>query len=116
VFSGPGCAPDLRGRLFDPDQVDVAWCGDVTWIPTDEGWLYLASVIDLASRHLLGYSMGSHHDAGLVCDALDGAVATRGRRRMPDTIFHPDRGSKYSSAACISACQRLGLRRSMSRA
>ena len=42
----------------------MAWCGDVTYIPTDEGWLYLASVIDLASRHLLGYSMSSHHDAG----------------------------------------------------
>jgi putative transposase len=50
-------APDLLGRLFDPDRVDRAWCGDVTWIPTDEGWLYLASVIDLASRHLVGYSM-----------------------------------------------------------
>jgi len=85
-------APDLLGRLFDPDQPDVAWCGDVTYIPTDEGWLYLASVIDLASRHLLGYSMGTHHDAQLVCDALDTAVATRGRQRMPDTIFHTDRG------------------------
>jgi transposase InsO family protein len=63
-------APDLLGRLFDPAQPDVAWCGDVTYIPTDEGWLYLASVIDLASRHLLGYSMGVHHDAALVCDAL----------------------------------------------
>jgi putative transposase len=52
--------PDLLGRLFDPDQPDVAWCGDVTYIPTDEGWLYLASVIDLESRHLLGYSMGNH--------------------------------------------------------
>jgi hypothetical protein len=50
-------APDLLGRLFDPDQVDVAWCGDVTYVPTDEGWPYLASVIDLASRHLLGYAM-----------------------------------------------------------
>lgn len=107
-------APDLLGRLFDPERPDVAWCGDVTYIPTDEGWLYLASVLDLASRHLLGYSMGTHHDAALVVDALDAAVATRGRHRMPDTIFHSDRGSEYTSAACIDACTRLGLRRSMS--
>jgi putative transposase len=108
-------APDLLGRLFDPDQPDVAWCGDVTYIPTDEGWLYLASVIDLASRHLLGYAMGVHHDAGLVVGALNAAVATRGRRRMPDTIFHTDRGAEDTSGACIAACQRLGLRRSMGR-
>jgi putative transposase len=108
-------APDLLGRLFDPDQPDVAWCGDVTYIPTDEGWLYLASVIDLASRHLLGYAMGAHHDAGLVVGALNAAVATRGRRRMPDTIFHTDRGAEDTSGACIAACQRLGLRRSMGR-
>jgi putative transposase len=112
---GSAPAPDLLGRLFDPDQVDVAWCGDVTYIPTDEGWLYLASVIDLASRHLLGWSMSAHHDAALVCDALQAAVATRGRSPMPDTIFHTDRGAEYSSTACMVACQRLGLRRSMSR-
>jgi transposase InsO family protein len=108
-------APDLLGRLFDPDQVDVAWCGDVTYIPTDEGWLYLASVIDLASRHLLGYSMSTHHDATLVTDALGAAVATRGQQSMPDTIFHSDRGAEYTSSACIAACAQLGLRRSMSR-
>jgi putative transposase len=108
-------APDLLGRLFDPDQVDVAWCGDITYIPTEEGWLYLASVIDLASRHLLGYSMSAHHDATLVCDALQAAVATRGRSPMPDTILHTDRGAEYSSSACVQACQRLGLRRSMGR-
>jgi len=108
-------APDLLGRLFDPDRVDVAWCGDVTWISTDEDWLYLASVLDLASRHLLGWSMGTHHDARLVTRALDAAVATRGRARMPATIFHTDRGSEYTATACVQACQRLGLRRSMSR-
>jgi putative transposase len=108
-------APDLLGRLFDPDQPDVAWCGDVTYIPTEEGWLYLASVIDLASRHLLGYSMGTHHDAQLVVSALEAAVATRGQQRMPDTIFHSDRGAEYTSSACVDACARLGLRRSMSR-
>jgi len=108
-------APDLLGRLFDPDQPDVAWCGDVTYIPTDEGWLYLASVLELASRHLLGWSMGELHNARLVTDALDAAVATRGRQRLDATIFHTDRGSEYTSAACIDACQRLGLRRSMGR-
>jgi putative transposase len=113
--AGAAPAPDLLGRLFDPDQPDVAWCGDVTWIPTEEGWLYLASVIDLASRHLLGYSMGTHHDAALVVVALDAAVATRGRARMPDTTFHTDRGSEYTSGACVEACTRLGLRRSMGR-
>jgi putative transposase len=113
--AGAAPAPDLLGRLFDPDQLDVAWCSDVTYIPTGEGWLYLASVLDLASRHLLGYSMSTHHDAGLVVGALDAAVATRGRRQMADTIFHTDRGSEYTSTACVQACQRLGLRRSMSR-
>jgi putative transposase len=72
-------------------------------------------VLDLASRHLLGWSMGAHHDAGLVTDALQAAVATRGRDRMDSTIFHTDRGSEYTSAACIDICERLGLRRSMGR-
>jgi transposase InsO family protein len=98
-------APDLLGRLFDPNRPDVAWCGDITYIPTDEGWLYLASVMDLASRHLLGWSMSDHHDARLVVDALDAAVATRGRQHMDATIFHSDRGSeprfKGSSQRCL---------------
>ena len=87
----------------------------MTYIPTGEGWLYLASVIDLASRHLLGYSMAIHHDAALVTGALEAAVATRGQTQMDGTIFHSDRGGEYTSAACIAACTRLGLRRSMSR-
>src|SRR5215204_1799448 len=59
--------------------------------------------------------MSAHHDAALVCEALQAAVTTRGRSPMPDTIFHTDRGAEYSSTACIAACQQLGLRRSMSR-
>jgi putative transposase len=112
---GAAPVPDLLGRLFDPDRPDAAWCGDITYIPTGEGWLYLASVIDLASRHLLGWSMSTHHDADLVTGALQAAVATRGRDHMDGTIFHSDRGADYASAACIDACARLGLRRSMSR-
>jgi putative transposase len=112
---GAAPVPDLLGRLFDPDRPDMAWCGDITYIPTQEGWLYLASVIDLASRHLLGWSMSTHHDADLVTGALQAAVATRGRDRMDGTIFHTDRGAEYTSAACINTCARLGLRRSMGR-
>jgi putative transposase len=108
-------APDLLGRLFDPDRPDVAWCGDLTFVPTDEGWLYVASVLDLASRQLVGWSMGDHHDAGLVCDALQAAVAARGRSRMDATIFHTDRGAEDTSTACRAACDRLGLRQSMGR-
>jgi putative transposase len=108
-------APDLLGRLFDPDRPDVAWCGDITYIPTDEGWLYLASTIDLASRHLIGWSMSDRHDAGLVCDALQAAVATRGRHTMDGVIMHTDRGAEYTSTAFADTCQRLGARRSMGR-
>ena len=69
--------PDLVGRLFDPDDVDVIWCGDLTYIPTDGGWLYLASVLDLASRRLLGWSMAERQDTGIVVDALEAAMAAR---------------------------------------
>ena len=108
-------APDLLGRRFDPDQPNVAWCGDITFIPTGEGWLFLASVIDLASRHLLGWSMRERHDATLVTSALHAAVATRGMVKMAGTIFHSDRGSEYTSATCVTTCARLGLRQSMGR-
>lgn len=108
-------APDLLGRLFDPDRPDIAWCGDITYIPTDEGWLYLASVLDLASRQLLGWSMSDRHDARLVVDAVTAAVAARGRLAMPATIFHSDRGAEYTSTVFADTSSRLGLRRSMSR-
>jgi putative transposase len=107
-------APDLLGRLFDPDQPDVAWCGDITCIPTDEGgctwpasstWLPAPArlVHERPARRRLG-----HRRAG-----------GRGRRprpgKPPGTIFHTDRGAEYSSAACANACERLGLGQSMGR-
>jgi putative transposase len=89
--------PDLIGRRFDPGEPDVAWVGDITYIATGEGWLYLASVLDLGSRRWLGYSMADHMRTELVSDALDMAVAARGGL-VRGTIFHGDRGSQYMSS------------------
>lgn len=107
--------PDLVGRLFDPDDIDHTWVGDVTYIPTGEGWLYLASVIDLGSRRLIGYSMSQRADTAHITDAVQMAVAARGRGQMDGTIFHSDRGSTYTSAAYRQTCRDLGLRQSASR-
>ena len=89
--------PDLIGRRFAPAAPDVAWVGDITYIATGEGWLYLASVLDLGSRRLLGYSMAGHMRTELVADALTMAAATRGGRTS-GVIFHGDRGSQYMSS------------------
>ena len=104
--------PDLVGRLFDPDDINHIWAGDVTYIPTDEGWLYLASVLDLGSRRLIGYAMAETADTDHVINAVAMAVATRGRSAMDGTIFHSDRGSTYTSGRYRQACTQLGLRQS----
>ena len=88
--------PDLVGRRFEPGKPDVAWVGDITYIPTGEGWLYLASVLDLGSRRWLGYSMADHMRTELVADALGMAVGVR-CGHVTGTIFHGDRGSQYMS-------------------
>ena len=107
--------PDLVGRLFDPNDLDVTWAGDVTYVPTDEGWLYLATVLDLGSRRLLGYSMSERADTAHVIDAVEMAVAARGRAAMHGTVLHSDRGSTYTAGAYRDTCQRLGLRQSTGR-
>jgi putative transposase len=81
-------ARDLVRRHFDAVAPDVLWCGDMTEIDTGEGKIYLATVIDMFSRRMLGYAIGEHHDAGLVVDALRMAVATRGG--VDGVIFHSD--------------------------
>lgn len=107
-------ARDLVGRCFDAVAPNLLWVGDMTEVDTDEGKLYLATVIDLFSRRLLGYAMGAHHDAGLVGASLKMAVATRGGT-VGGVIFHSDRGSEYSSASYNELCDRLGVVQSMGR-
>ncbi|WUV35051.1 IS3 family transposase [Streptomyces sp. NBC_01483] len=86
-------APDHVKRDFTAEEPDLVWVGDMTEIVTAEGKIYLATVIDLFSRRLLGYAMGAHHDADLVVAALNMAGATRGGD-VRGVIFHSDRGSE----------------------
>lgn len=108
--------PDLLGRGFSPGQPDVAWCADITYLRTGEGWLFLASVLDLGSRRLWGYSMADHMRTELVAGALDMAVAARGGPAgVDEVIFHSDRGSQYLSAAYQQQLAELGIRQSVGR-
>ena len=106
-------APDLVQRRFNPEAPNQLWSGDITYIQTDEGWLYLAAVIDLFSRQVVGWSLQSHMQASLVKDAL--TMALWRRRPPPGLIFHSDRGSQYCSHEVQGALKDWGMRSSMSR-
>jgi transposase InsO family protein len=108
-------AVDLVGRAFGPEvrDIDTAWCGDITYVRTWEGWLYLATVIDLASRRVVGFAMAEHMRAGLVCDAL--TMAIEQRRPAPGLIFHSDRGSQYTSNTFRQLLEANGMIQSLSR-
>jgi len=114
TFPGPDgyTIPDLVGRAFTPGKPDLAWCQDITYVATGEGWLYLASVLDLGSRRLLGYSMADHMRTRLVLDALDMAVAARDGA-VAGVIAHADRGSQYTSNDYLDFCQTHQLRPSV---
>jgi putative transposase len=107
-------APDLVKRDFPAQQVNRKWYGDGTEIPTGEGKLYLASVLEMASRRVLGFALGEHHDAALAYGALAVAVAVRGGQ-VPGVIMHTDQGSEYTAGLVRQACARLGIRQSMGR-
>jgi putative transposase len=107
-------APDLVKRDFPASQLNRKWYGDGTEIPTGEGKLYLASVLDMASRRVLGFALGEHHDAALAYGALAMAVAVRGGQ-VPGVIMHTDQGSEYTAGAFRRACQRLSVTQSMGR-
>lgn len=106
---------NLLQRRFDPPAANVAWCGDITEIVTWEGKLYLATVIDLWSRRLIGFAIAEHCKADLVCDALKMAIATRGGQ-VAGTVMHTDRGSQYTSRAFVDLCEKHHIVQSMSRA
>jgi transposase InsO family protein len=107
-------APDLVKRDFPATQINRKWYGDGTEVPTGEGKLYLASVLDMASRRILGFALGEHHDAQLAYGALAMAVTVRGGQ-APGVVFHTDQGSEYSARTVRVACERLGIRQSMGR-
>ncbi len=88
-------APDQLKRKFDVDSPDKAWVSDTTFIPTRQGWLYLAVVVELYSRQVLGWAMGDKNNAQLVQDALTMAVWRRGK--VDSVIVHSDQGSTYAS-------------------
>jgi transposase InsO family protein len=85
-----------RDFTADAAKINARWCGDITYIGTWEGWLYLATVIDIASRRVVGYALADHLRTGLVSAALGNAVAARDPG--PGVIFHADRGCQYTSA------------------
>jgi transposase InsO family protein len=107
-------APDLVGRDFTAPRTDVRWCGDITYLPVGNDWMYLATVIDMHSRRVVGWSMAEHMRADLVINAIEAAVATRGGS-VDGVVFHSDRGTQYTSDAFAVACRRHGIRRSMGR-
>lgn len=106
-------APDLIGRDFHAERPGIKLVGDITYLPTAEGWLYLACWLDLATREVVGYAMADHHRAELVVDALDMAYGRGGLE--PGCVIHSDRGSEYTSAQFSDRIQELGLRQSCGR-
>jgi transposase InsO family protein len=106
--------PDLVKRDFTAPTINAKWCGDLTEIPTDEGKLYLAAVLDLGSRRVPGFSLSEHHDAEVATAAIQMATATRGGN-VAGVVFHSDKGSEFTADLFAAACTRLGITRSMGR-
>jgi putative transposase len=103
-------APDLVDRDFSAVGPDKLWVADITFVPTANGFMYLAVVLDAWSRKIVGWSMANHLRTGLVLDALEMAI---GQRRPGDVIHHSDQGSQYTSLAFGSRCREAGVRPSM---
>ncbi len=103
-------APDLVERNFTSDGPDKLWVADITYVPTWTGFLFLAVVLDVFSRRVVGWAMANHLKTELILDALNMAIA---RRRPDDVIHHSDQGCQYTSIAFGSRCREAGVRPSM---
>jgi transposase InsO family protein len=106
-------APNLLERRFESAAPNQKWVADITYLWTEEGWLYLAAVMDLYSRRIVGYSMGNRLKPELVLEAL--GMALRRRRPKPGLLHHSDRGSQYAAEVYQRALARWGAVCSMSR-
>ena len=109
----PVTSPDLIGRDFTADAPGTRLVGDITYLRTGEGWLYLATVIDLATRMVTGWQLATHMRTSLVTGALHMAI-THGHVQ-PGAVFHSDRGTQYTSAEFARFCQARGVRTSVGR-
>jgi transposase InsO family protein len=111
-----GCAgpiPDLVNRDFTADAPGRKMVGDITYIPTWEGWVYLATVIDCATRKVAGWAMDDNYRTPLITSAIE--MAGRNLDLPADAVFHSDRGSNYTSAAFAGVLEGLGIRQSVGR-
>lgn len=106
-------ATNLLDRKFKQEAPNTAWAGDTTYILTGEGWLYLAVLLDLHSRKVVGWAMSAYNDRALVASALEMAVVSR--RPAPGLLHHTDRGCQYASHEYRQALAKHGLTCSMSR-
>ncbi|MDR0417246.1 MAG: IS3 family transposase [Propionibacteriaceae bacterium] len=109
----PVDAPDLVGRRFQAGKPNQKWCGDITYAKTWQGWAYLAAVIGLHSRALVGWAVSDKIDTPLVVAALK--MALKNRRPRKGIIFHSDRGCQYTSKDFSGFCRGQGVRRSLGR-
>ena len=106
-------APNLVERRFSAEGPDKLWVADITYVPTEEGWLYVASILDVFSRRVVGWACAAHMKTSLVLDALNAALTNR--QPEPGLVHHSDRGAQYASHAYREALDARGIVCSMSR-
>ena len=111
-----GYSENRLKQLGKPDRLDQVWVADTTYLPLKEGWCYLATVMDLFSRRILGWSVSEHNDSSLVCRALKAAVLSRGGSVGKALIHHSDRGSTYAGHQYTQLLRSMGICPSMSAA